>query len=771
LALTAVLHVLLDAEDQPRTGVLVTAELVAPYGYLAGSNEEVIDAVIEESDDTGLVTLNLIPTSQYVWQSAVYKVTWDGLANPKFITVPTTGPVNLIGVLTAPPAAGPVTIPGLPGDAGRGIASTTYNAGTGLVTVNYTDGLNPSVFAMAQGTPGVAGRDFGYADATDSAYAGGAVTGPTPATDPALSINAAIANAAGRPAIVKPGVYYCQSQIFFTASNQRLHLMEGAVLVKDFTGTTGSGWGTFFITHGTAARTVKLNDLQISGPGKLTTSAGNSGGMISLWGDRQRHSDYTIDEWRDSLAWLIGGDTIRMRNVRSLTPGTFYNPNTGLTDYLSAGGLRFAAGRDFVCSDSHIVAGDDCLQAVPLQATFAHPFKNQDIDGARYIGCTGRSMAARFMAVVISDKTPSTPGMTCSVKDVRFIGCRGFGGSRGVAVRNETPSTGLIDGVTFIDSLIDQSLATLGTATADMYVQRQDATGAVRNIIFEGMTVRAPQGVALQVLGSDAYPVENVQLRRGQYAANASAQWVLTVGGVQDVLMDGVTTDGGGTVSVVQAGLTASSPAKGLRIRDCRFLAVPGLVNYASINLNIAPAARVTGSRWQGGAAGTQVRAVRAGAASLNVLVENSDLTDLISSGYWSVLPDTRLRGNVGDAEDSGLQPLRENVRTVANAGTAQTLPDPRIQTVAHYTLSVATLTLTVWAAQEGLSSSLTIRQGSGVGSRLVTWAAPSGTTIKWATADGNPPTLSTGVNKEDHISFYCDRTGVIVGVPGPMGL
>lgn len=73
-----------------------------------------------------------------------------------------------------------------------------------------------------------------------------------------------------------------------------------------------------------------------------------------------------------------------------------------------------------------------------MQATFSHPFANQPIDGVRYIGCTGRSIEARFMAVVLSDQTAGG-GMTCNIQDVKFIGCSGYGGQRGIAVRNDSP--------------------------------------------------------------------------------------------------------------------------------------------------------------------------------------------------------------------------------------------------------------------------------------------------------------------------------------------
>lgn len=152
MALTEVTHVLLDAEKTPRTGVEVTAELVAPYGYLTGTNQEVIDPVTEVTDSTGLVSLTLIPTSEFVYLSAVYKVTWEGAV--RWITVPPVGPVNLIDVLTQAPAVGPATVPVV----ARSITEGSYINAAGRLILTFSSApLTQDVGVVNPGPAGPAG--------------------------------------------------------------------------------------------------------------------------------------------------------------------------------------------------------------------------------------------------------------------------------------------------------------------------------------------------------------------------------------------------------------------------------------------------------------------------------------------------------------------------------------------------------------------------------------------------------------------------------------
>jgi len=91
----------------------------------------------------------------------------------------------------------------------------------------------------------------------------------------------------------------------------------------------------------------------------------------------------------------------------------------------------------------------------------------------------------------------------------------------------------------------------------------------------------------------------------------------------------------------------------------------------------------------------------------------------------------------------------QESVNTVAASGATQTIPDPvTAQTISRITLS-ANCTFTFPTPAAGKSFTLVLVQDA-TGSRSVTWPASA----KWAA--GTAPTLSTGVNKIDYLSFVC---------------
>lgn len=287
----------------------------------------------------------------------------------------------------------------------------------------------------------------------------------------------------GRPGVyVPPGVYHCPGQLFINGDDRRLHLAAGSVLLK--AGAIRNRWGSGFITHGHGVRNSKVNNFRLTGAGIIgAVDYDASGTMISIWGDDQLYAGITIDTWSDGIAFLIAGDRIRMRNITTVNP----QRQTG------NGGIRFAGGSDFRAEDCHIVSGDDCLQAVPIQGSFRHPFNDNDIDGAAYVRCTGWSTNARFYAVVLSDKTIPSPNMTASIRNVSFTDCSGYGGQRGLAIRNES-STGVIEDVHLRRCTLDQSRAVLAPTRIDAIVSREPGAGPCRNITLEDFDLIDPQG-------------------------------------------------------------------------------------------------------------------------------------------------------------------------------------------------------------------------------------------------------------------------------------
>ncbi len=137
MPLTEVRHVLLDARKDPREGVAWKATLIAPYGYLTGSNQEIIAPAEGVTGADGLISMWLTPVAEIEFAGAVYQLTWQGQAREqsRFFTVPATGPVNLRAVLTTAPSGGYVTVPV-----------------TGPYPVSASSTVNGIVFLMSDGS-------------------------------------------------------------------------------------------------------------------------------------------------------------------------------------------------------------------------------------------------------------------------------------------------------------------------------------------------------------------------------------------------------------------------------------------------------------------------------------------------------------------------------------------------------------------------------------------------------------------------------------------
>lgn len=445
------------------------------------------------------------------------------------------------------------------------------------------------------------------------------------------------------PVYIPDGIWNAD-QILVPAGGGHIRLAPKAELRK--VSTSPSGWGSAFITNAPGVSTVKVGRFRLDGTGTISTVAGASGSMISVYGDDQVYHDFTLNEWENGLAWLIAGDRIRMHGVRALAPRPAFNPATGLIDYLSSGGIRFAAGSDFACAHAHIVSGDDAFQAVPLQAAFTHPFKNQSINGVRYSDCTGRSIEARLIAAVISDKTSGSPGMTCDVRDVVFRGVRGQGGGRGIAIRNEAPSTGGLYDIKVKDCMLDQQNAVLGTATNDILVARETGTGPVERILFEDVEVRNPKGKAFRTDALSAEPITGLRMVRGVYPASAAQAQAIEISGCQAPILQDVTTVGVGTTNAIILGLSTTRQTTDAHLIRNQHLGIPTTGAWTVINLNDAPRTRIVSPRLVGGSAGTAGKVLRTTATSIGLLVDGYDLSGWASSGTpfdTALAPDARV--------------------------------------------------------------------------------------------------------------------------------
>lgn len=87
-----------------------------------------------------------------------------------------------------------------------------------------------------------------------------------------------------------------------------------------------------------------------------------------------------------------------------------------------------------------------------------------------------------------------------------------------------------------------------------------------------------------------------------------------------------------------------------------------------------------------------------------------------------------------------------EAINTVAASGATQTIPEVAVASISDITLT-ANCTFTFPTLTPGTSFTIILRQ-DGTGSRTATWPAA----VKWPAATA--PTLSTGANKVDIVSF-----------------
>lgn len=99
-------------------------------------------------------------------------------------------------------------------------------------------------------------------------------------------------------------------------------------------------------------------------------------------------------------------------------------------------------------------------------------------------------------------------------------------------------------------------------------------------------------------------------------------------------------------------------------------------------------------------------------------------------------------------ASDVSAAPLVESVNTVASSGTAQTLPDPSVQSKSRITLT-GNCTFTMPTPVAGKSFTVSLIQDA-TGSRTATF-----TGVKWP--GGTAPTLSTAAGAKDKLTFDCD--------------
>jgi hypothetical protein len=227
--------------------------------------------------------------------------------------------------------------------------------------------------------------------------------------------------------------------------------------------TSGSGRVTLNIPQGVkvnrafaggslivnSSQSVKVNNFAIVGNGSIGDPNALGGITVNLYGDNIILGAFTVDTYSGGVGFWLGGDNMRMFGTRAINPAQ----KTGV------GGVRFLTGRGFRAFGLYVESGDDTFQFVPEGNSSGPLYNAGDIVDGAYIGCTGRSYAARLYAVALQRKPGQGPGgMTVGIRNVRFIGCGGNGGIRAMVGLNYD-STQNIETVHVLDSPVDMALS------------------------------------------------------------------------------------------------------------------------------------------------------------------------------------------------------------------------------------------------------------------------------------------------------------------------
>lgn len=426
-------------------------------------------------------------------------------------------------------------------------------------------------------------------------FAGGAVGDGV--TSDRNAIQAAIDwSAQNRLTVSIPDGNYLVNQPLYARAGASVVCTPRARLIRNYstTGTTG------LLMNETM--TTPISNFRWSG-GVLhnpspATLAGNT---VCLNANDSVIEDVFCDEWSSAgRAFLIFGNRLRLNRIRAVSA-------------YDGGGIRYAGGDDFRCTDSYVECGDDCFQFVPGAASAGTLF-DQPIARGQYVGCQGYSHNARLMVAGLVSTT-ETLHMTGSITDCAWIGVRGRGRQFG-AIDN-TDSTGKIARMDFIGCQCDSTGET-GSPVGSFWVNRASGAGPVEDVRLSGCTILAPELEAVEINGASGSVVGKVTIDQSyldksrtsatetvitQYCDSFTIRGSTVVGNGNDVIVLGVglatatnsVIDGNRIIEIdnVLSGIRLNS-ATGWVIRDNRFVERSGQTSARAVTYTASGATQGT---------------------------------------------------------------------------------------------------------------------------------------------------------------------------------
>lgn len=417
------------------------------------------------------------------------------------------------------------------------------------------------------------------------------------------------AAAGGAGTVVLTRRYRCAG-VLTVADGTHLHLEAGSELVRDHTG--GTGITDSFIRNDDFTAANKVDGIRVTGEGTISYATGATGNVFGLYGDDLVLRDFTIDGWAGGRAFVIGGDRIRMSGGKAV----------GSATGIGQGGIRMIGGDDFVCTGWHVESGDDAFQFVPV-GNPSDPLYDLSITRSHYIGCTGRSLSARLVAVGLIYL--SSPGsMTASISDVSFRDVKGFGGDRGIFIANDA-SSGSIQRVLLDDVVVDQVDA---SSSADEVRLSTDGNyGDIDGVTFRNVSILNPQTTVFQRAGAN---VKRFRWDGGEIGVpDTLPSYVMALDSITDVKLRDLLLHSSGTTGGIIVG-AGSATAYDVEIDGVEVREVPN-GGYA-INYNTVVRGHVRGTITEEASAATTAHAIRVGSSCSGIEVSRNDVSRLTAT-------------------------------------------------------------------------------------------------------------------------------------------
>lgn len=338
---------------------------------------------------------------------------------------------------------------------------------------------------------------------------------------------------AGTPLVLSRGTLVLTSGIN-AVSGGNFEVAEGAKLLRAWAGGSGNGGALFKNTD----FGVKVNDFMLWGKGTIAAlDDASTGAIVALNGDRNRFIDFTVSKWQGSRAFVLAGDDIVCRGLDVF--GSSHGTNNG--------GIRVVGGKGFRGSNCRVLSGDDALQFVPGGNSNDANLYNLSIEDAVWENSRFGSYSARGMVAGIENAArDNTLDMTCSIRNITFSNCTGFGGIAAVVISNSN-STGYTENIRIIGGVSDMEYAETPGLQAEINVIANMA-GHVRNVFISGHRVDNPRVSTVKSVGQvDGLTLDSMHSVRGSVQPTYGVYQLTGT----DIKVTNGSVDGAGTAAPV----------------------------------------------------------------------------------------------------------------------------------------------------------------------------------------------------------------------------